>query len=97
MEHAAVSHHSAGRLARVGVVETDRVARFLQIHSQIEEIDQHLSMALRLHVAAHHAKGHQGLAVLGHEGRNDGVKGALARLEAIGVPRLQREATAAVL
>ena len=54
-------------------------------------------MALRLHVAAHHAKAHHRLAVFGEEAGNDRLERPLARRHAIGVVRVEREAIAAVL
>ena len=54
-------------------------------------------MALGLHEAAHDAEGTDGNAVLREERRDDGVVGALSRLENVGVSLLQREAVAPVV
>ena len=54
-------------------------------------------MPLRLHVAPHHAEAQPGLAVLGDEAGDDRVEGPLARLEAVGVRRVEGEEAAAVL
>ena len=54
-------------------------------------------MALRLHVAAHHAEAHLRLAVFREERRDDGVERPLARRHAVRAGRIEREAVAAVL
>ena len=51
------------------VVEARRVAGLLQVHAEVDEVDDDLHVALRLHVAAHHAEAHERLAVLRHERR----------------------------
>ncbi len=56
-----------------------------------------LQVALRLHVAAHHAEAHLRPAVFGEEGRDDGVKRTLARSDAVRALRIERKAVAAVL
>ena len=45
------------------MVEADRVAGLLQVHPEVDQVHEHLRVALRLHVAAHQAEGHQRLAV----------------------------------
>jgi len=60
------------------VVESRRVAGFLQAHLEIEKIDENLHMALRLHIASHHAEAHHGPPFLGEECRNDRMKRPLA-------------------
>ena len=57
-------------------------------------------MALRLHVAAHHAKAHHRRPIAREEGRDDGVEGPLARghqVGNIGRGRIGRETMTAVL
>ena len=73
------------------------VARRLQAHAEINNIDQHLHMALGLHAAAHQAEAHDRLAVFHHEGGDDGVEGPLARRVNIGVALVEREQGAAIL
>ena len=79
------------------MVEARGIAGFLQVHAVIDDVDQHLHMALRLHAAAHQAQRHERLAVLLHEGRNDGVEGPLGGFVSIGVRRIEAEQFAAVL
>jgi hypothetical protein len=55
-----------------------------------------LQVALRLHVAAHHAEAHLRLAVAGQEAGDDGVERPLAARHHVGVAA-EREAMAAVL
>ena len=78
-------------------MEARGVARLLQVHPEIEQIHEHLAMALRLHVAPHHAERHQRHAVLRHERGNDGVERPLARLQVVGMTFLEREQGPAVL
>ena len=54
-------------------------------------------MALRLHMAAHHAKAQQRLCGARDETGNDGVKRAFARADAIWMGGIQCEAMAAIL
>src|SRR5262245_15291461 len=54
-------------------------------------------MALRLHVAAHHAEDQPGLATLEHHRGNDRVERPLPRLQAVRVLRVEREEATAVL
>src|SRR5262245_26068509 len=49
MEHAAVVHHGPGWLTRSSVVEARGVTGLLEIHAQVEQIDQHLDVPLGLH------------------------------------------------
>ena len=49
----------------------------------VEHADQGLDMALRLHVAAHHAETHLRLAIAGEKGGNDGVERPLVRADLI--------------
>src|SRR4051794_10935842 len=69
---------STGRSARADVIETRGVAGFLQSHAEVEEVHKNLDMALRLHIAAHHAEAHHGLTVFGNKCGNDRVERALA-------------------
>ncbi len=73
------------------------VAGFLQVHAEVDEVHQNLHVPLRLHVAAHHAEAQPRLAVFRHEGRDDGVEGALAGLVDIKMAFFQSEQGAAVL
>src|SRR5437016_13786622 len=69
-----------------------RVARLLYVHAEIDDVGQHLYMALRLHVTAQQAKGHEWLAILHYETRNNGVERPLARrvhISRFGVERVQ--------
>ena len=79
------------RLWATIVVEARGIACFLQVHAVIDDVDQYLHMALRLHAAAHQAKGHVGLAILLHERRDDRLEGALSGLIGIGMRRIEAE------
>ena len=59
--------------------KTRSITRFLQIHPEICNIDQHLHMTLRLHTATHETVTHKGLISLHQKRGNDGVKRSLTR------------------
>jgi hypothetical protein len=70
---------TAGRSFR----EARRFQRFLHVHSVIDDVGNELRVRQRLHRAAHDAEADV-LVALFHEGRNDGVEGALAAGENVG-------------
>ena len=74
-----------------------RVAAGLRILVVVDQAHHHLHVPLRLHVAAHDAEAHHGLAVAREEAGNDGVERALARPDLVRVARRQAESRAAVL
>ncbi len=96
VDPAAVGHLLIGRLRRAAVPHPRRVARFLQVHVEVDEVHDDLRMRLRLHRAAHHAEAEPRLAVLRDEGRDDGVEGPLARGIGIelAVPQIEQLAPA---
>ena len=61
-----------------------RIARLLEVHPEVDVVDQHLHLSLRLHGPAHDPESHPGLAVLHHESRDDGVERPLAGRVALG-------------
>jgi hypothetical protein len=79
------------------VQDARRVAGFLQVHAEVDQVDHDLHVALRLHRAAHHAEAEPRLAVFRHEGGNDRVERALARRVAVRAALLQHEQLAAIL
>src|ERR1700722_18022596 len=76
-------------LRRALVVPARAVAGGLHVEPVVDAVEDDLRLALRLHVAAHHAEGHPGLAVLAGEARDDGLKGALAGRVDVGVAILE--------
>src|SRR5207342_1462726 len=90
---ATVAHR--GGLARgfggTVVLDAWRIAGFLQVHAEVDQVHQDLRMALRLHRTAHHAEAQPRLAVVGDERGNDGVERTLARCEGIRMAFLQHE------
>src|SRR4051812_17558238 len=69
---------AAGWVRRADVVCARRIAGFLETHVEVEQVNENLHVALRLHVAAHDAEAHHGFTVLGDESRDDRVERALA-------------------
>src|SRR5438309_4950566 len=49
IEDAAVLHDAAGGLARAFVMPARRVAGFLHVHAEIDDVAEHLHVPLRLH------------------------------------------------
>ena len=64
---------------------------------KVQRIHDDLYMSLGLHVRAHHPKGADRQAVLHQKARNDGMIAALARLQDVGIRRIQREIRPPVL
>ena len=95
----AVGHRGvlASGLGGPVVLDARRVTGLLQVHAEVEHVDQDLHVTLRLHRAAHHAEAQPRLAVLRGERGNDGVERTLARRVAVGMVLAQHELLAAVL
>ena len=93
----AVGHLLTCRFTAAAVIPPGRVAGLLEVHAKVDDVAHDLHMALRLHVAAHHAETHERLAVLRDERGNDRVKWTLARLENVGMPFFEREQRPAIL
>ena len=73
------------------------VERCLRVHPVVELVDDHLDVALRLHIATHHPEWPDGHAAAGEECRDDGVVGPLAWRHAVGVGRVQAKSVTTVL
>ncbi len=79
------------------VVPARAVAGGLDVEAVIDPVHDDLLLAHRLHVAAHHAEAHPGLAAPGREARDDGLERPLARRIDVGMAVPQREQLAAIL
>jgi hypothetical protein len=66
------------------MVEAGCVAGRLDVHPEIDDVDENLRVPLGLHVSTHQPEREPGFAVFGHEARNDRVERPLMRLEAVG-------------
>ena len=64
---------------------------------KVDHVHQDLHVALRLHVASHHAETKPRLAVFGDHRGNDGVKGSFVRFQSIQMFVVKREQRPAVL
>ena len=96
-DRAAALGRLAGRLGRAEVTEPGRIAGLLDVHAKVDQVADHLRMALGLHVTPHQAEAQPGLAVLGDETGDDRVKRSLAGLEPVEMVRVEREERTAVL
>ena len=70
-------------------VERGGVHRDLQVHAEIDAVQEELERPLVLLVRARRAERHERPAVLQRQGRGEGRAGALSRPEAIGVAGIQ--------
>ena len=77
--------------------DSGSVAGFLNIHVEIDDVEQDLDVSLRLCGAAHDTEAEEGFAVFGNEGGNDGVEGAFSGCVGVGSSGLEVEHFAAVL
>ena len=73
------------------------VARFLQTHSEVDQVNNDLHVSLWLHSTTHEAKAYVRLTIFGDKGRNDGMERALTGFVGIEMTFLQREQLASVL
>ena len=74
-----------------------RIRGCLRVLCVIDHARDDLHMALGLHGSTHDAETHQRFAVLGQESRDDGMEGALAWSDHVGMTGFQTETVAAVL
>ena len=79
------------------MLQSRRFACLLHIHAEVNQIAEHLDVALRLHIAAHDPKDEPGFAVLRHQRGNDRMEGPSVRLQAISMVGIEGEERAAVL
>ena len=90
------------QIARVADIEAPReparhLDRLLDVEAEIDEAYVALQVDLRLAVRAHAAENLPKAAVLERDGRDQRVHRALARLQAVGMQRIEREVSRAVL
>ena len=90
-------HRLTRRLGGALVQDSRGITRFLQVHSEVDHVDDDLSVRLGLGRPTHHPKAHVGLPVPGHEGRDDGVKRPLVGFVGIELPLLQSEQLSTIL
>ena len=90
LRNGAFDHHTSDTM-----VDARRLAGFLNVHSEINQIDQHLRMALGLVITAHHAERHPRLAILHHERWNQRVQRPLmgTNLVRVGGPEREERST----
>src|SRR2546423_6509246 len=86
-----------GNLRAPDMPKTHEVARLLNIHAEVDHVNQHLHMALRLHVSAHQSKRKPGLSILHHKTRDDSVEGSFSRRIHIRRMRIERKQGAAIM
>ena len=58
---------------------------FLHVHAEVDQVDQHLHVALRLEISPHDAEHQVRPVVLGHHRGDDRVERAFVRLQAVEV------------
>ena len=94
---ATVRHALAGRLARIFMAYPWRVTGFLQVHAEIDQVDDDLGVRLGLHTSSHDTKAEPRFAIARDKSGNNCMERSLPRLEYIEVPCLQRKQLAAIL
>src|SRR5215831_6256452 len=72
------------------------IARFLEVHTEIDQVCQNLDLTHRLHVSSHDSKRQPWFSIFHHEPRDDGMKWAFARRVDVWVARLHRKKLAAI-
>ena len=79
------------------VADARRIAGFLDVHAEVDDVGDDLRVGLRLVVAAHHAERHHRAPVLREHRRHQRVQRPLVRADLVRMTRLQRESRAAVV
>src|SRR5271156_2073370 len=69
----------------------------LRVEVEIDQVDKDLHVPLRLKITAHHAEAEPRLIILRHHRRDDGMEGALVRLEPVEGIGIERETVAPIL
>lgn len=72
-------------------LESGSIQSFLRIHAEVDGVQQHLQVTLRLHEAAHYAERADCLAILAQEAGDNGVVSLLAGLQEVVLGGVQRE------
>src|SRR5262245_32286435 len=73
------------------------IAGGLHVHAEVDHVDEHLHVALGLHIASHYSEAKPGLAVLGHHRGDDRMERALVWLQTIQMILFERKECPAVL
>src|ERR1700722_1989351 len=84
-------------VGRLGRREPRAIAGRLQIGAMVDQVEQHLHVALRLLRAAHEAEGGERAAVLHDESRQQGVERPFAGSDEIRAAWIQRKERGAVV
>src|SRR5712692_5596211 len=92
---ARFNHNVTAQFA-AGNSKAGRLERSLQVHAVIHEVGDKLGMGKWLVGAAHDSEADVQLSSL-HEGGNDGMEGALAWRQCIGVLCIEREQSSSIL
>ena len=79
------------------MLQSRGVARLLQIHTEINQIQNNLHLPLRLHITAHNAETHKWFSILRYKTRNYRMKRSFVRGVAVQKTILQIKQLAAVL
>src|SRR6202045_3915631 len=79
------------------VQATGHIDPLLHVAAIVEHVGQHMALADRLILPAHHAERHLGAAILGDEARNDRVQRPFSVRDAVGMAVLHAETAGAVL
>ena len=77
--------------------ESRCLARLLDVHAEVDQVQEHLHVPLRLHVAAHDAKRQPRTSVLHDHRRHERMKWPLAGCEEVWMASTKREQRAAVV
>ena len=79
------------------MLDPRRITGLLRAHSEIDEIDDDLDMALRLHGATHHTETHPRFSILRDERGDDRMEWPFVRRINVQMPAREREQFAAIL
>jgi hypothetical protein len=79
------------------VADASSIAGHLNVHPEVDPVDEHLDLPLRLHVTSHDPKDKNGLAIAGDQGWDDGMERTFLGFQSVGVILREGEKIASIL
>ena len=86
-----------GTFIALNIPEPGGIESCLHIHAEVDNVEQHLDVSLRLHEATHDAEGEEQVTVAEGHGRDNGVIWSLMRLDAVGMALLKSKQATTIL
>ena len=79
------------------VADASRIAGHLNVHPEVDPVDEHLDLPLRLHITSHDPKDKNRLTIAGDQRWDDGMERTFLRFQSVGVILREGKKIASVL